>query len=57
MKKKIAICLSGHLHYRLLSGERNNILNIFKQEENYTQKQEERFDQDDPIHGYKIKDK
>ena len=53
MKKKIAICLSGHLHYTLCSGERNKILNITKQEENYSQKQEERFDQDDPIHGYK----
>ena len=53
MKKKIAICLSGHLHYRLLSGERYKILNKSKKEENYSQKQEERFDQDDPIHGYK----
>jgi hypothetical protein len=53
MKKKIAICLSGHLHYSLLSGERNKILNENKKDENYTQKQEERFDQEDPIHGYK----
>lgn len=53
MKKKIAICLSGHLHYSLLSGERNKILNKNKKEKSYSQKQEERFDQEDPIHGYK----
>ena len=53
MKKKIAICLSGHLHYSLPSGERNKILNENKKDENYSQKQEERFDQQDPIHGYK----